>query len=115
MRVLGFINQQVHEHTSELVDIQPLVFMPQIDHYDHSAHTCVTACCTWPPLWHVLSNHTIFCNKSLWSLEHIVIPPVHFLYAELDEAQAGIKIARRNINNLRYADDTTLWQKVKKN
>ena len=42
------------------------------------------------------------------------------LYAEyimrnagLDEAKAGIKIARRNINNLRYADDTTLWQKVK--
>ena len=28
--------------------------------------------------------------------------------AELDEAQAGIKIARRNINSLRYADDTTL-------
>ena len=28
--------------------------------------------------------------------------------ARLDEAQAGIKIARRNINNLRYADDTTL-------
>ena len=27
---------------------------------------------------------------------------------ELDEAQAGIKIARRNIDNLRYADDTTL-------
>ena len=44
--------------------------------------------------------------------------------AGLDEAQAGIKIARRNINNLRYADDTTfmaeseeelksLWMKVK--
>ena len=33
--------------------------------------------------------------------------------AGLDEAQAGIKIARRNSNNLRYADDTTLWQKVK--
>ena len=44
--------------------------------------------------------------------------------ARLDEAQAGIKIARRNINNLRYADDTTrmteseeeqksLWMKVK--
>ena len=31
----------------------------------------------------------------------------------LEEAQAGIKFARRNINNLRYADDTTLWQKVK--
>ena len=28
--------------------------------------------------------------------------------AGLDEAQAGIKIARRNINNVRYADDTTL-------
>ena len=28
--------------------------------------------------------------------------------ARLDEAQAGIKIAKRNINNLRYADDTTL-------
>ena len=28
--------------------------------------------------------------------------------AELDEAQAGIKIARRNINNLQHADDTTL-------
>ena len=28
--------------------------------------------------------------------------------AGLDEAQAGIKIGRRNINNLRYADDTTL-------
>ena len=28
--------------------------------------------------------------------------------AELEEAQAGIKTARRNINNLRYADDTTL-------
>ena len=44
------------------------------------------------------------------------------LYAEyimrntgLEEAQAGIKIAGRNINNLRYADDTTLWQKVKRN
>ena len=28
--------------------------------------------------------------------------------AELEEARAGIKLARRNINNLRYADDTTL-------
>ena len=28
--------------------------------------------------------------------------------SRLDEAQAGIKIARRNINNLRYSDDTTL-------
>ena len=47
--------------------------------------------------------------------------PLFNLYAEyimrnvrLDEAQAGIKIARRNINNLRYADDTTLWQKAER-
>ena len=46
----------------------------------------------------------------------VILSPCLFnLYAEyimrntgLDEAQAGIKIARRNINNLRYADDTTL-------
>ena len=44
------------------------------------------------------------------------------LYAEdimknagLDKAQVGIKIAGRNINNLRYADDTTLWHKAKRN
>ena len=35
--------------------------------------------------------------------------------ARLDEAQAGTKIAGRNINNLRHADDTTLMAKVKKN
>ena len=33
--------------------------------------------------------------------------------AGLDEAQAGIKISRRNINNLRYADDTTLMAESK--
>ena len=33
--------------------------------------------------------------------------------AGLDEAQVGIKIAGRNIKNLRYADDTTLMQKAK--
>ena len=33
--------------------------------------------------------------------------------AGLDEAQVGIKIARRNINNLRYADDTTLMAESK--
>ena len=45
----------------------------------------------------------------------ILLPCLLNLHAEhimsnagLDEAQAGIKIARRNINNLRYADDTTL-------
>ena len=33
--------------------------------------------------------------------------------AELDEAQVGIKTARRNINNLRYTDDTTLMAESK--
>ena len=33
--------------------------------------------------------------------------------ARLDEAQTGIKFARRNINNLRYADDTTLMEESK--
>ena len=52
----------------------------------------------------------------------ILSPCLFNLYAEyimrnagLDEAQARIKITRRNINNLRYADDTILWQKVRKN
>ena len=35
--------------------------------------------------------------------------------AGLDEAQAGIKIARRNINNLRYADDATLKAESERN
>ena len=52
--------------------------------------------------------------------QDILSPCLFNLYAEyimrnagLDEAQAGIKIAGRNINNIRYADDTTLWQKEK--
>ena len=52
----------------------------------------------------------------------ILSPCLFNLYAEyimwnagLDEAQAGIKISGRNTNNLRYADNTTLWQKAKKN
>ena len=50
----------------------------------------------------------------------ILSPRLFNLYAEyimrnagLDEAQAGIMIARRNINNLRYADDTTLMAESK--
>ena len=53
---------------------------------------------------------------------YIFSPCLFNLYAEyivrnagLDEAQGGIKIAWGNINNLRYADNTTLWQKAKKN
>ena len=52
---------------------------------------------------------------------YILSPCLFNLYAEciirnagLDEAQAGIKIAGRNINNLRYGDDTTLMAESKK-
>ena len=52
----------------------------------------------------------------------ILSPCLFNLFAEyimrnagLEEAQAGIKIAGRNINNLRYADSTNLWQKVERN
>ena len=52
----------------------------------------------------------------------ILSPCLFNIYAEyimrnagLEEAQAGIKIAGRDINNLKYADDTTLMQKMKKN
>ena len=48
------------------------------------------------------SNHLIRCRP-------LLIPPSIIMQnASLDEVQAGIKIAGRNINNLRYADDTTL-------
>ena len=52
--------------------------------------------------------------------EYIKASCLFNLYAEcimrnsgLDEEQTGIRIAWRNINNLRYADDTPLWQKAK--
>ena len=52
---------------------------------------------------------------------YILLPCLFNLYAEyimrnagLEEAQAGIKIARRNINNLRYTDDTTLMAESEK-
>ena len=50
------------------------------------------------------------------SIKAVYCHPAYLTYMQstsfemlgLDEAQAGIKIARRNVNNLRYADDTTL-------
>ena len=52
----------------------------------------------------------------------ILSPCLFNLYAEyitrnagLEEAQVGIKIAGRNINNVRHADDIPLWQKARKN
>ena len=61
-------------------------------------------------LWKILQEMRIQDH-----LGCILSPCLFNFYAEyimrnsgLDEAQAGIKIARRNINNVRYADDTTL-------
>ena len=63
-----------------------------------------------------LSKYNVYCKKL--EKEHVkavYCHPAFNAYAEyivrnagLNEAQAGIKISRRNINNLRYADDTTL-------
>ena len=51
----------------------------------------------------------VYCHPAYLYAEYIM------WNARLDEAQAGIKIAGRNINNLRYKDGTTLGQKIKKN
>ena len=65
----------------------------------------------------VAKSRTRLSNWSdlIWYQGYILLPCLFNLHTEyikqnagLDEAQAGIKIAGRNINNLRYADDTTL-------
>ena len=54
---------------------------------------------------------------SKWGKEYVKAVYCHTAYLTsntgLDEAQAGIKVAGRNINNLRYADDTTLMAESK--
>jgi len=58
--------------------------------------------------WYMADHHNIICLFSLYA-EYIM------RNAGLDEAQPGIKIARRNINNLRYVDDTTLMAEREEN
>ena len=81
---------------------------------------------TWPTSWEIcmqvkkqqlqldMEQQT---DSKLWKeyIKAVWCPPVYFIMrnAGLDEAQAGIKISRRNINNPRYADDTTLMAKSK--
>ena len=70
----------------------------------------------------LISGSSAFSKTSLniWKfMIHVLLKPglenfEHYI-TSVWEAQAGIKIARRNINNLRYADDITLWQKVERN
>ena len=52
--------------------------------------------------------HTAYLTQFNFYAEYIM------RNAGLDEAQAGIKISGRNINNIRYADDTTLMAEVKR-
>ena len=53
--------------------------------------------------------NAVYCNPAYLTYAGYIMRN-----ARLDEAQAGIKLAGRNINNLRYADDTTLMAESKK-
>ena len=72
------------------------------------------------PRQHIRKQRHCFANKDLSSQGCILSPCLYNFYAEyvkrnagLDEALAEIKVARRNMNNLRYADDTTLMAESK--
>ena len=67
-------------------------------------------------------NNRLVPNQERSTSRLYIVTCLFNLYAEyimrnagLDEAQAGIKIAERNVNNFRYADDTTLTAESKKN
>ena len=56
-----------------------------------------------------LHGTTDLCKIGKGVQQGCILSPFYIMQnAKLDESQAGVKIARRNINNLRYADDTTL-------
>ena len=72
----------------------------------HSSKTSVLQCSAFFTVQlshpYMTTGKTIALTRQTFVVEYIM------RNAGLEEAQAGIKIARRNINNLRYADDTTL-------
>ena len=98
---------------------------------DSSRKTCISAlltakafdCVDHNKLWKILKEMgKTDCFQTGKGVRQgcILLPCLFNLHAEyimrnagLDEAQAGIKIAGRNINNLRYADDTTLMAESK--
>ena len=57
----------------------------------------------------------VYCHPTYLTLLFNLYAEYIMWNARLDETQAGIKTAGRNINNLRYADDTTLMAESKKN
>ena len=59
----------------------------------------------------------LHCRQILYHLSHEGSPYAEYIMrnSRLDEAQAGIKIARRSISYLRYADDTTFKEESEKN
>ena len=68
-----------------------------------------------PPSIKVFSSESTLCMRwpKYWSFSFSISPRVHLRNTGLEEAQVGIKIAGGNINNLRYADDTTLMAESK--
>ena len=60
----------------------------------------------FPHLFAIKSGNLIYSTV-------IIINDTHCIFTRLDETQAGIKIAGRNINNLRYAHDTSLMAESK--
>ena len=97
--------------SNHLILCHPLLLLPSIFPSIRVFSNGSVVHIRWPKYWSFQLQH-----------QSCILSPCLFnLYAEyimqnarLDEAQAGIKIAGRNINNLRYADDTTLWQKEKR-
>ena len=65
---------------------------------------------SYPTLCYLMAPPSMgFSRQEHWSGLHFLLHAKYImLNAGLDEAQAGLKISGRNINNLRYADDTTL-------
>ena len=83
--------------------------------------TLLGVTCKTQNTYHTTFTSVLILHINEWNYIVCMLSPCLFnLYAEyimrnagLDAAQAGIKIASRNINNLRYADDTTLMTKMK--
>ena len=83
--------------------------------------TLLGVTCKTQNTYHTTFTSVLILHINEWNYIVCMLSPCLFnLYAEyimrnagLDEAQAGIKIASRNINNLRYAYDTTLMTKMK--